>query len=345
MKSTRRTIMTNTPIHITLSGQLSSCVDSATWAKIKAYMTYQDQDFLDDMDVFDVEPGWYVTNVEAVERILGVPDEWKVAPRRIKARQEAEAAEERKARETKERSERIKQKTATYAEWKEQHLAGLESFHDWFEGFPKLDWQQVATFDEEAGWYNTGDRWSTSTWKGDIIYSVEYGNTTAYYTTRANAVKLARAGIAWQRKFYPTDVDMARHILMTHDRNTIGDDSARIVVEEDGLQPYIDIAKQETWYIIARSHAIDDFWQTADKYGLPYVELTRSKSTYDRSVTDKKRETFEKRLKDYFQVPYIRYSQVHYLPEEDKWFVDEGHTRAEAVLAPDLSDLFPELMK
>ncbi len=335
---------TANPIHITLNGQLSSRVDSATWTKIKASMTYQDQDFLDDMDIFDVEPGWYVTNEEAIERILNVPDEWKVAPRRIKAKQEEQERKEREAREQRETAERIKQKIATYADWKAQHLAGLESFHDWFEDFPKLDWQQVTTFDKEAGWFDTGDRWSTSTWNGDIIHSVEYGSTTAYYTTRANAVKLARMGIAWQRKFYPGDVDMARHILVTHDRNCIGDDSARIVVEEDGLRHYIDTAKQEVWYLIARDHT-DDFWKAADKYGLPYVELTRSKSTYDRSVPDAKRKAFEQRLKAHFHVAYIRYSHVHYLPEENKWFVDEGHSRAEAVLAPDLSDLFPELMK
>lgn len=336
---------TTTHIHIRLDGQLSQRVDPATWAIIRPYMRYYDEELIEDIGTFGMQPGWYVTNESAVERLLHVPESLRIATLRLQAKQEEQALVKSKAREQQETAARIQRKLGEYALWKEQRLTGLETFHDWFAGFPRLLWQEIAVFDEEVGWSGTGDRWSQATWNGNVIYSKQYGNTTKYYTSRTNAVKLARAGIESLREWYPTDLDLARHILMTHDRGCIGDDSARIVVEEDGLEHYIALAKQEVWYILARDHRTDTYWQTADKYGLPYIELVRRKSIYGSGYSHQWQQAFQARLNAYFQTTYCRYTSVSYLPEENKWFVDEGHVSAPAVPAPDLSDLFPELLK
>jgi hypothetical protein len=344
--SWRRTPMASqaneTPLHITLNGQLNRRVERATWATIRPYMRYYDAELIEEMDWFGMVPGWYVTDEEAVERLLAVPEEWRVAPRRERAKQEAKEAEEWTACERLETAERIQRKQEGYADWRAQHLTGLERFHDWFEGFPALEWEEIASFDKEAGWFNTGDRWGRSTWNGEVIYRNQYGNTSVYYTTRANAVKLARLGVEWHYKFYPTPAEMARHLLMTHLRGCIGDDHARIVVEEDGLQHYIDIARQEVWYLVARDHATDEFWQTAERYGLPHVELTPQKRLSDYSY--QWHEALRERLAALHpNAGYCQYAAVYFLPDGNRWFVSAGHAGAPAVPAPDLSDLFPEL--
>jgi len=323
---------------------LSQRVDPTTWAKIKAYMRYYDEDLIEEMDWFGTQPGWHVTNEAEVERILGIPEEWHVVPRRVKAKQEEAERKEQKIREEQESRARIARKKSGYVAWQEQTLAGLERFHAWFEDFPQLEWVEVASFDKEAGWHDTGDRWGKAIWNGDVIYKRSYGNTTSYYTTRSNAVMLARLAIAGWKKYYPTDVEIARQVLVKHDNDCIGDDPARIIVEEDGLQHFIDIAKQEPWYLIARGSKDEDI-ETAQKYGLPYVLLSRGKSIYSRDVSRTTQETFKQRIDKHFGTRYTRHSAVYYLPDGGKWFVSEGHSSAHAVPAPDLADLFPELMR
>ena len=327
----------NVPVHVQLNRLLSGRVDHQTWAKIRPYMQFFSEDDLEEMDWFGVPSGWHVLNIHEVERILAVPPEWTFEERM----KEQDEKEERKKREHRETLERRVSKHHEYSAWQETHLAGLERFHDWIPELRALAWEDLISFDEEAGgWQGTGDRWSQTIWNGHPLLSNSYGNTSVYYSTRENVVRLARLGIEHQRQWYLTEVQMARHIIATHDRGCIGDASARIVVEEDGLDTYLAQARKEPWCVTGE----DDHWKTAQQYGLPCLVLTRKLLVF-RDAKDREK-AFQKRLGEMLgDRARYRYSEVLYHPETTQWFVRERVTGAEPLPVADLSDLFPELMR
>lgn len=331
-------------MHITLDGRLSQRVDPSTWNKIKAYMVYLDSEDLEDQDIFDVPSGWYVSrgDEEKVEEILGIPAELRFAYRK----QQAEQEEQKRKRKEAEHAEEIARKKQAYKMWEEQILAGLEEFHEWIDNFPVKEWEPVAFVEKEVDWSDTGDSWSKAIWNDQIIYRHSYGNTVRYFSTRENVVKLARLALEEKRKFYQTEVDMARHILMRHDKGCIGDSSAQIVVEEDGIQKYIHIARSESWYLAGKDKTSEE-WQTIAKYQLPAIPLIIGVSIH--SLPYKKMVEAQKYIAEKMGTGktfgYAHYSGVYYLPEEDRWFVTKGLSSVNVTPAPDLSKIFPELKK
>lgn len=249
---------------------INARIDRPIWDQMKTVGAwYVDQDYLDDMDMFDAEPGWRYSldavavllrygfelqlrgeTVTTVEQLRGMfTTEAKEAYReRVRLAREAAERAEQERREAASREREAK--GVAYAQWQEEHLAGLVQLSS--VRTDTIDWTPAAHF--EAGtpgaWYDTGDRWEVGTVDGETVYRCFYGNALKLYAPPVIADRWYRA--AWEDRMdgsadYKTPGQAALWALgrVADGAVCYGDDLARWAVEHIGEQALIEQAMAE----------------------------------------------------------------------------------------------------
>lgn len=281
---------------------ISHRVPRAVWDQMKAAGAwYFSADDLEELDMFQSEPGWRYSvsaivvllrngyslslrgqTITTEAQLIGLfTDEAKAAYRaRIQA--EKEAAE--RAREERAAAQRAEKeaKGLAYEQWRAYHLAGLITTTA--TPLPGADWSLVASFgqDTPGAWYTTGDRWySRQEPDGATTYRRDYGNAVVYYATQSHvdawveaAYRHACSVDGWSKG---DEVAVARVVIERHTRNALGDDVYRRLIELHGLERYLAIARSTEceWLLTTDTANEGRSAEIARQYGITHAVGTR----------------------------------------------------------------------
>lgn len=245
-------------------------VERPTWERMKAAGAwYLDEEYLEEMDMFQSSPGWRY-NLEAIaalvdggyelfirdqvvqtrEQLLAMfTAEGKEAYRERVRQERAQAEREREEAKERRRAEREAAGIA-YQQWMVEHLSGLTYLSQ--RPAETLDWSEVARFsgDTPGAWYDGGDRWDVANVDGAPVYRFYYGNAVKYYAPETVAERWHEA--AWQASTdgsaeYKTPGQAALWALgrVADGAVCYGDDLARWAVERIGERALVEQAMAE----------------------------------------------------------------------------------------------------
>jgi hypothetical protein len=261
--------------------RLKGRVDTQDWHKVKAFFSYYDEEWLEDMDVFDLEAGWYtgLDQVPKIEAILGIPEQDRYAVRSQREKVEAAAAVIKQAREKFDYTVTRAIKGRYYEEWQTRVLDGLIMTSAPLP-IESAEWQHLVSFDSDTPgtWTTTGDSWYRSEKDGQTVYRRDYGNACQYFAPPGLVDEACR--MRWQEWVTSFgEVDAARYFLIDYDRvrepgmvGCYGDDVARRYVELEGLDKLVQLAGREEW-VIGPHNAPNSIVQAAARYGLSVTVL------------------------------------------------------------------------
>lgn len=257
--------------------RIAQRIEKSVWEKMKSSAWHLCEDDLEDMDMFNVDPGWrysldalYVllstgSQIEIYSEIVTTPEgilalftpEAKQA-RLLRAKQEAEEAA---------RAQRLAEVEA----WHERTAAGA-AYALWVEeitsGFARTtiappaggDWALIncVAVGTPGSWYSTGDAWYRS---ADGVLRKDYGNAVVYFARQSEID-------AWVLAKDDGSVRYARHVLVYHGYGVFGSDVADRLVELNGIEHYIERACREPWFFIAKNVSSRER-DAAAHYGAP----------------------------------------------------------------------------
>lgn len=263
---------------------ISARIDRAVWSQMKAAGAwYMSADELEDMDMFQSEPGWrYSLDAIAVllrhgytlslrgetvtteQQLRGLFTAEAKAAYRARVEAEREAAERARQEAARRAEDERTIRGASYTIWQQVFVAGLVSTSigpdasagTYGAGGP---WEPVYRAEKgtPGAWYDTGDRWYQNS---AGVLRRDYGNASVWFASQETVD-------SWVLACDNGSVGYARHVLEYHGYGVHGSDVADRLIELKGLDHYLERARSEEWLIKAgnySSRAID----TIAHYGI-----------------------------------------------------------------------------
>jgi hypothetical protein len=144
----------------------------------------------------------------------------------------------------------------------------------------------VTHFDRETPgtWYDTGNWYYKAEYDGETVWRCDYGNAVVYYAPQEIVDQWIRV-YYWPwlvEKVCDGDTAMAAREVLSYyeyilrDSRVYGDDCPARLVELDGIDYYIEMAKTGEWFL---GTAAPDY---AARYNLPYTQVELVRPSYER---------------------------------------------------------------
>ena len=300
---------------VSSSGEATFIVRGDPPQSIRDVASYYSREDLEDMDVFDSEPGWKlglsgVLSLYTQDFIFEVdgtsfttPEafeaEWgKAAMQRKEAEQED--AERRREEDRQVEQERREQQGRVYAAWRTALTAGLVRLErDYL--YPQLHtlgWVEIRNESNTSPgtWYTTGDRWSRAILEGQAVYRHEYGSGTICFLPRDSAAVILRVWWDARQDKARTAVDVLGSIMIDNKGGIgriYGDNDYRLLIDVYSLEYFIAAARQEPVQVVI-SPNVSDYYRdnraVAERFGLPILILHSTQT--NREVTDDQGEIY-----------------------------------------------------
>lgn len=252
------------------------------WNSIAAYFRYISDDDAEDMGLWNLPAGWYLTSDDdapEVERILGIKQEMSLAAQDAHAEEERKLAAQRLIEQEQrdaERKQELTQLGGEYASFRERITAGLVKTTAAPPAFRELHWMLIASYPAgtPGAWYTTGDDWYSAEVADQTVYRYVYGNATLFYATQELVDQWIAAEWQWLvgSVYEGDEAAAARSVLRRYQSGSFGHDVADRLVELRGLNYFLTLARSSEWLIGVANR--DHYLKVAQQYDLPYALMT-----------------------------------------------------------------------